>query len=559
MSHLTQLMLDHCPEILLLIKPETLQIEVANDTACRLLGYELAQLQGLPITEVESALQDIFYWEDVRAGQYLPVVDQDDQYRSADGELLRVSKSIQVLAFDGAPYLLVRAVLTQTEHVAQDALEHTLSELRATLESTSNGILVIDWNGKIDSMNRLFGKLWAIPDDLLNWQDDAHILDFIVNNVQEAELLRARLSAIVDSSETQDLMHLRDGRVFEVSSRPQYLGVQIIGRVFGFQDITQRTRAEEALLESRHLLEDRVQSRTADLNAANETLLQEKERQAVLIKRLEEAQNQLLQSERMASIGQLAAGVAHEINNPVGFVNSTLGSLERYVADMLRLLSMYETAEGAMTGPAVQAIQQVKKDIDVEFLREDVTALMAESRDGLKRITGIVQDLKNFSHVDESERQWADLEAGLESTLRVVWNELKYKAEVVKEFAGVPEIECFPSQLNQVFMNLLINASHAIEGRGTITVRTGHDATQVWVEVQDTGMGIKPENLSRIFEPFYTTKPVGKGTGLGLSLSYGIVQKHDGHIEVKSALGQGTTFKVVLLKTPPVKAIQAPP
>jgi signal transduction histidine kinase len=143
--------------------------------------------------------------------------------------------------------------------------------------------------------------------------------------------------------------------------------------------------------------------------------------------------------------------------------------------------------------------------------------------------------------------------------LRVVWNELKFKVDVIKEFAGIPPIECFPFQLNQVFMNLLVNASHAIEARGTITIRTGHDDAWVWVEVQDTGRGIKPENLARIFEPFFTTKPVGQGTGLGLSLSYGIVQKHGGRIEVNSELGQGTTFKVILLKTPPVKAVEAEP
>jgi signal transduction histidine kinase len=261
----------------------------------------------------------------------------------------------------------------------------------------------------------------------------------------------------------------------------------------------------------------------------------------------------------MASIGQLAAGVAHEINNPVGFVSSNLGTLQDYVTNMLRLLSVYEQAEGAMPEAALREIRQVKADIDVKFLREDVVSLLAESLDGVKRVTRIVQDLKNFSHVDESERQWADLEVGLESTLRVVWNELKYKAEVVKEYAGIPQIECFPFQLNQVFMNLLVNASHAIEDHGTITLRTGHDDREVWVEVQDTGKGIKPENLSRIFEPFFTTKPVGKGTGLGLSLAYGIVKKHDGRIEVKSELGQGSTFRVVLLKNPPAKMIEAGP
>ena len=550
MNELARLMLDHSPEMALLVNPVTLQVMMANAAACKTLDYSLEQLQALEITEVESALQDVFYWEDVRAGQYLEVQSQDGLYRRADGELLAVRKTIQLLNYQGEPLLLVQAAQTKQERRAEDALAHTLSQLRATLESTGNGILVIGWQGQIESMNHLFGKMWEISDDLLDSHDDPRILGFVAGRVIESEVLHARLGAIVDKGETQDLLHHLDGRVFELSSRAQYLGEQIIGRVFGFQDITQRTLAEAALRESRDLLEERVQTRTADLNTANDTLKQEQGRQAVLIKRLEEAQNQLLQSERMASIGQLAAGVAHEINNPVGFVNSNLGSLQRYVIDMLKLLSAYEHAEVALPDAAMQQIRQVKVDIDVEFLREDVASLLVESLDGLKRVTRIVQDLKDFSHVDESERQWADLEAGLESTLRVVWNELKYKAEVVKEFSGIPQVECFAFQLNQVFMNLLINASHAIEGRGTIAVRTGHDETCVWVEVQDSGRGIKPEHLSRIFEPFFTTKPVGQGTGLGLSLAYGIVQKHNGRIEVKSEVGHGTVFKVILPKKP---------
>jgi signal transduction histidine kinase len=550
MNDLARLMLDHSPEMLLLVNPASLQIMMANAAVVGTLGYSLAQLQDLAITEVESALEDVFYWEDVHNGRYLDVQNQAGQYLCAGGALLTVSKSIRLLQYEGTPLLLVRAVPTESARQAEDALAQTLSQLRATLESTGNGILVIGWQGRIDSMNHLFGKMWEISDDLLDSHDDARILDFVAGRVIESELLLARLGAIVHKGETQDLLHHQDGRVFEISSRPQYLGEQIIGRVFGFQDITLRTRAEEALCESRDLLEGRVQARTADLHAVNETLLQEKERQSSLIKRLEEAQNQLLQSERLASIGQLAAGVAHEINNPVGFVNSNLGSLQRYVMDMLRLLSAYEQVEGALPGVAAQEIRQIKEEIDIEFMREDVTSLLSESLDGLKRVTRIVQDLKDFSHVDESERQWSDLEAGLESTLRVVWNELKYKAVVVKEFGGIPAIECFPFQLNQVFMNLLVNASHALEDRGTITIRTGHDDSHVWVEVQDTGKGIKPENLIRIFEPFFTTKPVGQGTGLGLSLAYGIVKKHDGCIEVKSELGQGTVFKIILPKKP---------
>ncbi len=289
-----------------------------------------------------------------------------------------------------------------------------------------------------------------------------------------------------------------------------------------------------------------MDERTADLLIANETLLVEKKRQEVLIKKLGEAQSQLLQSEKMASIGQLAAGVAHEINNPVGFVNSNLGALQHYADDLLKLLAAYERIEGSLADEVQQEIKLLKKEVDVAYLREDIGNLLIESLDGLQRVKRIVQDLKDFSHVDEAERQWASLESGLESTLRVVWNELKYKVEVVKEYGNIPQIECFPSQLNQVFMNLLMNAVHSIEDHGRITIRTGQEQGNVWVEVEDTGKGIKPEHLGRIFEPFFTTKPVGKGTGLGLSLSYGIVQKHSGKIEVKSELGKGSVFKVVL-------------
>jgi signal transduction histidine kinase len=388
--------------------------------------------------------------------------------------------------------------------------------------------------------------LWKLPDELMQSQNDASVFEFIVESVLEPDLLRQRFKVLVDHSETTDTLHHTDGRVFELGSRPQYLGEEIIGRVFSVQDITQRTRDAQALRESRDRLEERVLARTADLHNLNETLQQEKERLAVMVKELEAAQAQLLQSERMASIGQLAAGVAHEINNPVGFVNSNLGSLQSYVNNLLRLLSAFEKFEGSLPEAAREHVRQVKKDIDFEFLLDDITSLLSESRDGLQRVTGIVRDLKTFSHADEAERQLANLESGVESTLRVVWNELKYKAEVVKEFAGIPPIMCYPSQLNQVFMNLLVNASHALEDKGKITIRTGFDDQQVWIEVQDTGRGIPPENLTRIFAPFFTTKPVGKGTGLGLSLSYDIVKKHLGHIDVQSVVGQGSSFTVFL-------------
>ncbi|MBC7858807.1 MAG: PAS domain S-box protein [Burkholderiaceae bacterium] len=546
MSSYAQLMLDHSPYMMMLVEPTQLRIVMANRSVEQALGYTGAELLAMTVTDIESSLQDVFYWEDVRAGQYLDIEGQEGLYHCADTSMLAVAKSIRVVHHEGLPFLLVQARDVQKERKIEDALEQTLSQLRATLESTGNGILVIDWQGRIASMNRLFSKMWGIGDALLLEHNDAAIIEFMVGRVNEPDACRARLRAIVDSDESEELFWLRDGRVFECKSRPQYLGERIVGRVFGYNDITERTRAEQALRESRDKLEERVLERTADLETANATLLAEKLRQQELIRKLEETKSQLLQSEKMASIGQLAAGVAHEINNPVGFVNSNLGTLQRYATDMLTLLAAYERLEGTLAGEARQDILRLKTEIDVDFLREDVGSLLTESLSGLQRVKRIVQDLKDFSHVDESERQWANLETGLESTLNVVWNEIKYKATVVKEYGAIPQIECFPSQLNQVFMNLLINAVHAIEEQGRITLRTGHDEQYVWVEVADTGKGIKPEHLGRIFEPFFTTKPVGKGTGLGLSLSYGIVQKHGGHFEVSSEPGEGTVFKVLL-------------
>jgi signal transduction histidine kinase len=316
----------------------------------------------------------------------------------------------------------------------------------------------------------------------------------------------------------------------------------------------QELQAEhEALRVLNEQLEERVKQRTDSLQQANLQLLANNEELKQLNEKLESAHTQLLQSEKMASIGQLAAGVAHEINNPVGFVNSNLGTLGKYITSMFNVIAAYETAEAKVGPNTCPEVSQVKKTVDFNYLREDIPSLLKESQDGLARVTRIVQDLKDFSHVDESGWQCSNLEQGMDSTLNVVANEIKYKAEVVKEYAGLPDVECMPSQLNQVFMNLLVNAAQAIDKKGTITVRTGKSGDEVWVEVQDTGKGIPAENLTRIFDPFFTTKPIGKGTGLGLSLSYGIVQKHHGRFEVKSEVGKGSTFRIWL----PVRQQQA--
>lgn len=268
--------------------------------------------------------------------------------------------------------------------------------------------------------------------------------------------------------------------------------------------------------------------------------------------RLKQTQTQLLQSEKMASIGQLAAGVAHEINNPIGYVHSNLGTLQGYLRGLMTLLDAYDAAARTLPvefAPNFESIAGTKQQVDYDFLRQDLPLLLAESREGIERVKKIVLDLRDFSHGGQSDvEEWlcVDVHRGIESTLNIVWNEIKYKAEVHRDYAELPPIECIPSQLNQVFLNLLINASQAITDHGAITVSTRLTGDQICIGIADTGVGIAPEHLERIFDPFFTTKAVGKGTGLGLALSYGIVKKHQGRISVSSTVGVGTEFRIHL-------------
>ena len=265
---------------------------------------------------------------------------------------------------------------------------------------------------------------------------------------------------------------------------------------------------------------------------------------------LRSVEEKLLQADKMASIGQLAAGIAHEINNPIGYIHSNLDTLGEYIGNLLQLMMAYDglLRDAIPDSDECRArINDIRQKFDFDFLINDLPMLLSESREGIERVRKIVQDLRDFSRAGYAE-EWvmADIHRGLDSTLNIVWNDLKYKCEVRREYGEIPLIECRPSQLNQVFLNILVNAGQAIDAKGTITIVTGCDGDTAFVEITDNGKGIAPEDVSRIFDPFFTTKPVGQGTGLGLSLSYNIVRKHGGHIDVRSAPGAGATFRIVL-------------
>lgn len=265
---------------------------------------------------------------------------------------------------------------------------------------------------------------------------------------------------------------------------------------------------------------------------------------------LKQTQGQLLQQEKMASIGQLAAGVAHEINNPVGFIASNIGSLGKYVERLNGFIAFLEDSMKTVENAEIKAnVASQKKKLKLDFILGDIHDLITESLDGCERVKKIVQDLKGFSRVDQAERQYAYINECIDTTLNMMSNEFGYKVKVEKELAPLPEIECYPQQLNQVFMNILINASHAIGEEGVITIKTWQDEEFLFTAISDTGCGMNEEHLKHIFEPFFTTKDVGKGTGLGLSIVYDIIRKnHNGDIEAKSEEGKGTTFTIKLPK-----------
>lgn len=282
-------------------------------------------------------------------------------------------------------------------------------------------------------------------------------------------------------------------------------------------------------------LEAKVIKRTKDLAQANRDLRD-------TLSQLKEAQAQLVQSEKMASLGQLVAGVAHEINNPLNFIYNGVDPLRQSISDIKELVATLDEAD--LKDDDRDRVDDLKEEIDYEDTVEILDDLINTIEEGARRATVIVKDLRNFSRLDEADLKTADVHEGLEGTISLLRPKLSERIEIIQEFGEIPRFEFSPAQLNQVFMNLLSNAEQAIEGSGSITVRSRVEDNHAVIEVADTGCGIPEEHRTRLFEPFFTTKDVGDGVGLGLSISFGIVEQHGGSIEIDSVEGKGSTFTV---------------
>jgi len=310
-------------------------------------------------------------------------------------------------------------------------------------------------------------------------------------------------------------------------------------------------------------LEEMVAARTKELRQSQQQLLQLNENLEIMVenrtKQLRDSQAQLIQSEKMASLGQMVAGIAHEINTPLGYVRSNIEAIKETQAEVGVLTKQFEITQKKLMLGELDDIETVLRRNHLllkELTRNPAylqSALLLDGAvEGLDKIQDLVINLKNFSRLDEADMKEVDINAGIDTALKIAHNVLKYHVEVTKDYGKLSPVKCYPAQLNQVFLNILINAAQACENpnkqeyQGNIKIKTGAELGKVYIEISDNGVGIAEEKLTKIFEPFYTTKPVGQGTGLGLSIVYQIIERHNGSITATSKIGEGTTFKIEL-------------
>ncbi|WP_339734367.1 ATP-binding protein [uncultured Gimesia sp.] len=480
-----------------------------NKAILLLLDYELPDMKGIEIID-ELARQGQHPEFLVMTARGSETVAVQMMKRGAVDYLIKDDTFTSLL-----PTIVERSLKKikseQILEIAQNALQQAEKRTRLIIDSAADGFIsmwddgtILDWN---KAAERIFG--WSYKDAIEN-----NLIDKMMPE-KDRENFKEKLMEIKCGDQSQSQNKLIEATALNKAG--QEFPIEISASI--------ASKGEPCVLNA--FIRD----------ISNRQMLE----------------SQLIQSEKLASLGQLAAGVAHEINNPVGFVKSNVGTLSEYVEIFTRLLSLYEElAQAAHSGDKPKQeqiqnqIQTIREEEDLADILEDVNELLSESTEGLVRVTEIVQNLKSFARLDEASIKEANINEGITATLKVVWNELKYKSEIVTDLGEIPDIRCSPGQLNQVFMNLLVNAAQAIPERGTISITTEAIDSEIIICISDTGVGIPEQELSQIFTPFYTTKPVGQGTGLGLSIIYGIIQKHNGNISVESEIGVGTTFTIRL-------------
>ncbi|WP_420263829.1 PAS domain S-box protein [Candidatus Magnetominusculus dajiuhuensis] len=416
------------------------------------------------------------------------------------------------------------------------AMNKNLRLLTKAIETTQVGFTITDADGVIIytneaeaaihgyAVNELIGSniRMLAPKELSKPLTEEELIAFRVNTDKSTKRWkRESLNARKDGSTfpvqlTSDVVMEDDGTVAAIAT--------------SCEDITERKQMEEKIKQHSEHLEKEVRARTSELSRT--------------LTELQQSQEQLVQSAKMASLGVLTAGVAHEINNPLAFVSGNIGNLEKFVQRLFSLLERYDKIESSTEGKS--EIEKYKQEINYGYLVSRISPLIVKTKEGTDRIKKIVQDLRNFARLDIADITDMNINESLNTTLELLYHEYKNRIVILREYGEIPMLQCYAAKINQVFMNLLINACQAIEGEGEVKVATAADTEKIEIAITDNGKGIPPEIQTKIFDPFFTTKPVGVGTGLGLSISYKIIKEHLGDIIVDSTVGKGTTFTVRL-------------
>lgn len=595
-------------------------ITKVNQRFCEIVGYSKDELYNLSfknITHPDDIGQDLENIELLLENKICKY-SMEKRYIKKDGSEVWVNLTTTLLRDKhGNPSQFLGAVEDITKRkLAEDALEKSVAMIRATLESTSDGIMVTGLDGRIINYNQRFVNMWHLQNSSLCLEKDCCILDTLRTHMIHPEKFDRYYyePAHVDAHNKNIELEISDGRVFELNCLPLVASGKSDGIVWSFHDVTHQKEAESVLERvinqyttmidsvpavlfakdkdlrysvvnrefcakankdkesiigktavdiytkelAEHLskLDHDVLTQNKAMINREEKLIEDGETRWISMTKVplqgsngetvglvgmyqditeqRRSRDQLMQSDKLAAIGTLAAGVAHEINNPMGYISSNLNTMDRYAGILRQFIEDNCEAD--------------KDDLEeiVEII-DDLKSAIGESIDGATRVKDIVADLKSFSRVDKAEETFSDINEGIKSTLNIVWNELKYHCKVETDFGDLPDIKCMPNQLNQVFLNLLINAGQAIKHKnGLIRICTYFDKNNIYISIKDNGEGISEKNLKKIFEPFYTTKEVGKGTGLGLSLVFDIIKKHNGDITVESEVSEGTEFVISL-------------
>jgi PAS domain S-box-containing protein len=546
-------------------------IESANDAICitddqgqaiyinlafnELFAYNLSALQQSHQFEslfADTKTAEIIHNAVMHGGTWSSELEMRDRYNQHIPISLKVnpvkSPNGQVI---GSTYICTNI---RDRKAAEAEINKSFAALGATLEATADGILVLDAIGNIIICNQKFVDLWCIPERIFTSHDDSHILKYVATRITSSQYFLNFGKGLASDQNSFEIVELDDGRTLECYSQPQNIMNSCAGRVWSLRDITARI-ASEALV-----------------RASEEKYRLQAEKLATALQELKSTQSQLIQAEKMSGLGQLVAGIAHEINNPVNFIYGNLSYANNYANDLLNLIDTYRNHYPE----PFEAVRDKLEEIDIDFLSQDFLKLINSIRVGAERIQGIVQSLNKFSRSDEAGCKYVDIHEGIDSTLMILQSRLKAnpnRPEIIVErvYGDIPSVECYAGQINQVFMNLLTNAIDALEEDAqengiwkliddrpqwisknnktskiiiqTELLQDELNSDRLLIKIADNAKGIPDELRNRLFDLFFTTKPVGKGTGLGLSIAYQIVtENHGGKLHFNSEINKGTEF-----------------